>query len=90
VLNYAAQPLPIQLRIKGVFSQVHYESPGEAVTLLPYEHRDGFTEIVLPELRIGGRVFLTRIPEVTREPPGSRAPEAGISRAPGPPSQEKR
>jgi hypothetical protein len=62
VLNYAHQPLPVQLRIAGTYSQVQYESPEEDATLLPHQHRDGYTEFVLPALRIGGRVFLTRLP----------------------------
>jgi hypothetical protein len=62
VLNYAHQPLPVQLRIAGTYSQVQYESPEEEATLLPHQHRDGYTEFVLPALRIGGRVFLTHVP----------------------------
>jgi hypothetical protein len=58
-LNYASQPLPVQMRVRGTFSLVHYESPEEPMRLLPYEHRDGFTEFLLPALRIGGRVFLS-------------------------------
>jgi hypothetical protein len=61
-LNYAAQPLPIQLRVRGQFSEVQYETPGQPATLLPFEHRDGSTEFVLPALRIGARIFLTRLP----------------------------
>ena len=61
-LNYAAQPLPIQVRVKGTFSEVQYEAPGQPAVLLPFEHRDGSTEFVLPALRIGGRVFLARLP----------------------------
>ncbi|MGH8639245.1 MAG: hypothetical protein ACREUZ_19090, partial [Burkholderiales bacterium] len=60
-LNYAHQPLPVQLRVRGTFSVVQYESPDEeGPTLLPYQHRDGYTEFVLPALRIGGRVFLSQ------------------------------
>jgi hypothetical protein len=59
VLNYAYQPLPVQLRVRGTFSQVHYESPEDAAALVPHEHREGYTELVLPALRIGGRVFLS-------------------------------
>jgi hypothetical protein len=59
VLNYAYQPLPVQLRVRGTFSQVHYESPEEPAVLVPHEHREGYTELVLPALRIGGRVFLS-------------------------------
>jgi hypothetical protein len=58
-LNYAHQRLPVQIRIRGTFSIVQYESPDEPVTLLPYQQRDGYTEFVLPGLRIGGRVFLS-------------------------------
>ncbi|MGH9373678.1 MAG: hypothetical protein ACRD15_19330, partial [Vicinamibacterales bacterium] len=60
VLNYAHQPLPVQLRVRGLFSQVRYESPEEPTAQLAYQHRDGYTEFVLPALRIGGRVFLSR------------------------------
>ena len=62
VVNYAAQPLPTQLRVRGAFSQVHYEVPGQAAVLVPFEVRDGGTEFVLPALRIGARVFLSRLP----------------------------
>jgi hypothetical protein len=60
VLNYAHQPLPVQLRIAGTFSQAQYESPEEGATNLPIRQRNGFTEFVLPSVRVGGRVFLTR------------------------------
>jgi hypothetical protein len=59
-LNYAAQPLPVQLRVQGTFNVVQYESPEEGTTLLPFEHRNGATEFVLPALRIGARIFLSR------------------------------
>jgi hypothetical protein len=62
LLNYAHQPLPVQLRIAGTFSLVQYESPEDAPSLLPYQHRDGYTEIVLPALTIGGRLFLNQRP----------------------------
>jgi hypothetical protein len=62
VLNYAHQPLPVQLRVRGTFSLVQYESPEERAALLPYQHRDGYTEFVLPALTIGGRVFLSQSP----------------------------
>jgi hypothetical protein len=56
-LNYAHQALPVQIRVRGTYSVVQFESPDDPVTLLPYQHRDGFTEVVVPNLRIGGRVF---------------------------------
>jgi hypothetical protein len=59
-LNYATQPLPVQLRVRGTFTLIQYESPEQSLTLLPYEHRDGCTEFELPPLRIGGRVFLSQ------------------------------
>ena len=61
-LNYAHDPLPVQLRVAGTFSLVRYESPEEPAALLPHQHRNGYTEFVLPALHIGGRVFLTRAP----------------------------
>ena len=61
-VNYAAQPLPIQVRVRGTFSGVQYEAPGQPAVLLPFEVRNGGTEFVLPALRIGARVFLNRVP----------------------------
>lgn len=61
-LNYAHQPLPVQLRVAGTYSLVQYESPEAPPARLPYQHRDGYTEFVLPALEIGGRVFLSRSP----------------------------
>lgn len=61
-LNYAHDPLPVQLRVPGTFSLVQYESPEEPAALLPHQHRNGYTEFVVPALYIGGRVFLTRFP----------------------------
>lgn len=60
VLNYAHDPLPVQLRVRGTFSAVYYETPGEKAALLPLQQRGGHTEFVLPALRVGGRVFLTK------------------------------
>ena len=60
VLNYAAQPDPVQLRVAGTFPVVYYESPDDPLALLPHEHRGGYTEFVLPSLRLGGRVFLSQ------------------------------
>jgi multisubunit Na+/H+ antiporter MnhC subunit len=60
VLNYAYQPLPVQLRVRGTFGAVEYESPEERRALVPHQHRHGYTEFVLPALRVGGRVFLSQ------------------------------
>jgi hypothetical protein len=43
VVNYAAQPLPIQLRVRGTFSEVQYEAPGQPAVLLSFEVRNGGT-----------------------------------------------
>lgn len=58
-VNYAAEPLRVQVQVKGSFTSVRYESPehGCCETLVPVKH-DGFTEFVIPELRVGGRVHL--------------------------------
>jgi hypothetical protein len=62
VVNYAAQPLPVQIRVRGRFSEVQYEAPGEPAVLLASDVRNGGTEFVLPALSTGGRVFLHRMP----------------------------
>jgi hypothetical protein len=68
-VNYAHQPLPVQLRVRGTFSVVRFESPDEEATLLAHRHRDGYTEFVIPALRVGGRVFLTeRVDRGTGKP----------------------
>ena len=59
-VNYAHQALPVQLRLTGEYSTVQFETPEEPAALLPHTIRDGYTEFVLPALRVGGRVFLTR------------------------------
>jgi hypothetical protein len=61
-INYAAQPLPIQVRVRGTFSEVVLEAPGQPASRLTFEHRNGGTEFVLPALRVGARVFLNRFP----------------------------
>jgi hypothetical protein len=62
-INYAADPLQVQVRVKGSFGSVQYESPEHSCceSLAPVEH-DGFTEFVIPELEIAGRVHLAAEP----------------------------
>jgi len=59
LVNYAADPLEVQIRVKGVFPRVRFESPehGCCVSLTPVI-KDGFTEFTVPSLRISGRVHL--------------------------------
>lgn len=58
-VNYAGEPVRLQVQLKGTFSNIRYETPehGCCQTLEPVKH-DGFTEFVLPELNIAGRVHL--------------------------------
>ena len=61
LLNYTAQPLPVQIRVAGTFEIVHYEAPGERAERLAYQHRDRHTEFVVPALRTGARIFLSAV-----------------------------
>jgi hypothetical protein len=59
LVNYAGEPLQVQVRVKGSFSRIVYETPeqGCCQSLAP-THRNGFSEFVVPRLAIGGRVHL--------------------------------
>jgi hypothetical protein len=59
LVNYALDPVRVQVQLKGSFSSIRYESPehGCCESLVPIKH-DGFTEFIVPELRIAGRVRL--------------------------------
>jgi hypothetical protein len=58
-VNYAEEPLRVQVQVKGSFASVRYETPEHECceSLVPVKH-NGFTEFVIPELRITGRVRL--------------------------------
>ena len=58
-MNYAGEPVRLQVQVKGSFANVRYETPehGCCTSLAPVEH-NGFTEFVIPELRITGRIHL--------------------------------
>ncbi len=58
-VNYAEEPLRVQVQVKGSFASVRYETPGHKCceSLVPTKH-NGFTEFVIPELRIAGRALL--------------------------------
>jgi hypothetical protein len=60
LINYAQEPIPVQVRVKGSYSSVFYETPGRVCcqALTPVQ-RGEFTEFVIPSLRIAGRVRLT-------------------------------
>ena len=59
LVNYAGEPLRLQVQVKGSFTAIRYETPehGCCESLKPVIH-DGFTEFVIPEIRIAGRVHL--------------------------------
>jgi hypothetical protein len=58
-VNYAEEPLRVQVQVKGSFASIRYETPEHKCceSLVPVKH-NGFTEFVIPELRIAGRVHL--------------------------------
>ncbi len=59
LVNYAADPLRLQVRVKGSFTSIRYETPEHGCCIVVAgEQRDGFTEFVVPDLRIAGRVRL--------------------------------
>jgi len=58
-VNYATDPIQLQVKVKGEFNTIRFESPGhECCSNLQPVKRNGFTEFVIPELRIAGRVYL--------------------------------
>jgi hypothetical protein len=67
LVNYSADPLPVQVRIKGSYSIIRYETPehGCCEPLTPV-CADGFTQFDIPWLRIGGRVHLGAMAVSTR------------------------
>lgn len=60
LVNYAEEAIPVQVRVRGSYSSVLYETPDRACceSLTPVQ-RGEFTEFVVPGLRIAGRVRLT-------------------------------
>jgi protein-tyrosine-phosphatase len=59
LVNYAGEPLRVQVQVKGSFNSIRYETPEHRCcqSLTPVQH-DGLTEFVVPSLRIAGRVHL--------------------------------
>ena len=73
LLNYAADPLEVQIRVKGEFPVIRYESPeGGCCEAISPVIRDGFTEFSVPSLTISGRVHLQK----NRRPHLSTPPQA--------------
>src|SRR5579864_5595669 len=71
LVNYAAEPVRVQVQVKGSYSAIRYEAPGQECCegLVPVKH-DGFTEFVIPDLMIAGRVHLE--PEKAADPKAER------------------
>jgi protein-tyrosine-phosphatase len=62
-VNYAEEPLPVQVQVKGSFASIQYETPEhKCCESLVAVKNNGFTEFVIPELRIAGRVYLSVAP----------------------------
>jgi hypothetical protein len=61
LVNYSEESIPVQVRIKGSFSSIRYDSPERSCceSLTPVQ-RGAFTEFVVPALRIAGRVSLSK------------------------------
>jgi hypothetical protein len=59
LVNYDEEPTQVQVQVKGAFESIKFESPDQRCceTLQP-SHVDGFTEFVVPNLFVGGRVHL--------------------------------
>ena len=68
VLNYAQESMPVQVRVKGSYSSVVFETPDRACceSLTPVQ-RGEFTEFVIPSLRLAGRVRLTSAPSTANK-----------------------
>ena len=59
LINYDEERTQVQVQVKGAFGSVRYESPEQGCCeKLKPSHVDGFTEFVVPDLVIGGRVHL--------------------------------
>ncbi len=68
LLNYSADPMPVQVRFRGTYSEARYESPDRgSYQVLPISHQNGFTQFDVPWLNIGGRVHLGTTPDLQRK-----------------------
>lgn len=58
LVNYANDPLPVQVRVKGTFSSVRYETPENGCCQPLKAHlENGFIQFVVPQLRTAGRIY---------------------------------
>ncbi|HJT00557.1 MAG TPA: hypothetical protein VJ756_15815 [Terriglobales bacterium] len=65
MVNYAQDPMTVQVQVKGNFGSVRYQSPGTGCCqqLKPFRE-NGFTQFVVPRLVVAGRIYLTAAPAV--------------------------
>ena len=72
LINYALDPVRVQVKVKGSFAAIRYDSPerGGCRSLASTNH-DGFTEFVIPDLLVAGRVHLENQPAAAS---GERCP----------------
>jgi hypothetical protein len=60
LVNYAQEPLQVQVRVKGSFPNIRYKTPERgSYTALKPEIEHGFTQFVVSGLKIGARVHLS-------------------------------
>lgn len=60
LVNYAQEPLQVQVSIKGSFPNIRYETPGHGpYPAVPAEIDNGHTQFVISHLKIGARVYLS-------------------------------
>jgi hypothetical protein len=59
LVNFAEEPMRVQVQLKGSYSTILYETPEHACcqNLSPVKH-DGFTDVIIPSLVMTGRVHL--------------------------------
>jgi hypothetical protein len=59
LVNYAQEPLQVQVRVKGSFPKIRYETPSHGFyPAVTPELENGFTQFVVSHLEIGARVYL--------------------------------
>lgn len=68
LVNYDEEETQVQVQVKGKFEAIQYESPERGCCeTLKAEQVDGFTEFVVPDLVIGGRVRLKPVESGSKE-----------------------
>jgi hypothetical protein len=58
LLNYAQEAQTVPVRLRGEYQAVRYENPERKAELLPFENENGVTQFVVPDLAVGGTVFM--------------------------------